>query len=305
MTTTDYGQKAVWAPKRPHIGLVRVVVSWILSTIALLVAAWIVPGAHVESWGGAFVAAAVIAILNALLPPVIAALRLPLMLVTGLLLVLILDALMLLAADSITDGDLSIDSFWSALGVALVASAVSVVLDVVFGTNDDDAYTLRVIQRIAKRSDGRVETDAPGHHLPRDRRPRAAGAAARDAGRQRAQHGPLARRRRVHPDGVGDGSLLADRSLAGRHPARLERGHPRLPLGREGDRDDDGLLGAARLRRDRASPCGSRPAPRRRREPRQPALGRGRPLHPHREPDGRGEEGEPRAIGRSSRTAST
>ena len=69
---------------------------------------------------------------------------------------------MLLAADSITDGDLSIDSFWSALGVALVASAVSVVLDVVFGTNDDDAYTLRVIQRIAKRSDGLVETDAPG-----------------------------------------------------------------------------------------------------------------------------------------------
>src|SRR6478736_2563678 len=162
MTTTDYGQKAAWAPKRPKIGLLQVVVSWILSTAALLVAAWIVPGAHVESWGGAFVAAAVIAVLNALLPPVIAALRLPLMLVTGLLLVLILDALMLLAADSITDGDLSINSFWSALGVALVASAVSVVLDVVFGTNDDDAYTLRVIQRIAKRSGERIDTDAPG-----------------------------------------------------------------------------------------------------------------------------------------------
>jgi hypothetical protein len=84
------------------------------------------------------------------------------MLVTGLLLVLIADALMLLAADRITDGDLSIDSFWWALLVALVASAVSVVLDVVFGTNDDDAYTLRVIQRIAKRSGERVDTDAPG-----------------------------------------------------------------------------------------------------------------------------------------------
>ena len=39
---------------------------------------------------------------------------------------------------------------------------MSVVLDVVFGTNDDDAYTLRVIQRIAKHSGERVETDAPG-----------------------------------------------------------------------------------------------------------------------------------------------
>ncbi len=134
----------------------------VLATVALLVAAWIVPGADVKNFWSAFVAAAVIAILNALLPPIVAALRLPLMLVTGLLLVLILDALMLLAADSVTDGDLSVDSFWSALGVAFVASAVSVVLDVVFGTNDDDAYTLRVIQRIAKHSGERVETDASG-----------------------------------------------------------------------------------------------------------------------------------------------
>ena len=103
-----------------------------------------------------------IAVLNAILPPLIAALRLPLMLVIGLLLVLVLDALMLLAADWITDGDLSVDSFWSALLVALVASAVGVVLDVIFGTNDDDTYTLRVIQRIARRSGERVETDAPG-----------------------------------------------------------------------------------------------------------------------------------------------
>ena len=160
--TTVYGEKAVWGPKRPRIGLVHLLVSWVFSTVALLVAAWIVPGAAVGSFWSAFVAAAVIAILNALLPPLVAALRLPLMLVTGLLLVLILDALMLLAADAITDGDLSVSSFWSALGVALVAAAVSVVLDVVFGTNDDDAYTLRVIQRIAKRSGERIETDAPG-----------------------------------------------------------------------------------------------------------------------------------------------
>ena len=56
---------------------------------------------------------------------------------------------MLLGADRVTDGDLSIDSFWSALGVALVAAAATVALNVIFGTNDDDAYTLGVIQRIA------------------------------------------------------------------------------------------------------------------------------------------------------------
>ena len=69
---------------------------------------------------------------------------------------------MLLAADSLTNGDLQIDSFWSALGVAFVASAVGVVLEILVGTNDDDEYTLRVIQRIARRSGGRTVTDAPG-----------------------------------------------------------------------------------------------------------------------------------------------
>ena len=54
------------------------------------------------------------------------------------------------------------DSFWSALLAALVVAAVTVVLEVVLGTNDDDAYTIRVIQRIARRSGERVSTDAPG-----------------------------------------------------------------------------------------------------------------------------------------------
>jgi uncharacterized membrane protein YvlD (DUF360 family) len=162
VTTTPYGAKPVWAPRRPKIGLLRLGVSWLFAATALLLAAWIVPGAHVRNFWDALAAAAVIAVLNAILPPLIAALRLPLMLVSGLLLVLVVDALMLLAADKATEGGLSIDSFWSALAVALVASAVSVVLDVVFGTNDDDAYTLRVVQRVAKRSGERIDTSAPG-----------------------------------------------------------------------------------------------------------------------------------------------
>jgi uncharacterized membrane protein YvlD (DUF360 family) len=162
MTTVLYGERPVWGPSRPHIRPLRLLVSWVLSTLALFIACGIVPGAAVNGFWGALAAAAVIAALNAVLPPIIAALQLPLMLVVGLLLILIADALMLLAADRVTDGRLEIDSFWSALGVALVASAVSVVLEAIFGTNDDDTYTLRVIQRIARRSGDRIETDAPG-----------------------------------------------------------------------------------------------------------------------------------------------
>ncbi len=163
MTTTEQTYKAAgWSPGRPKFRPLPLVVAWLVSASALLVAAWVVPGAAVNNFGGALVAAIAIAALNAIVPPIIAALRLPLMLLTGLVLILIADALMLLAADNITDHDLQIDSFWSALGVAFVAAAVTVVLDIVLGTNDDDTYTIRVIQRIARRSGGRTITDAPG-----------------------------------------------------------------------------------------------------------------------------------------------
>ena len=295
MTSTTYGEKPVWGLGRPHIGPVRLLLSWVLSTVALLVACWIVPGASVESFGAAFVAAAVIAVLNAILPPVIAALKLPLMLVLGLLLVLIADSLMLLAADNFTNGKLSIDSFGAALLVALVASAVSVVLDVML--RDERRRRLHAAGDAPHRASvrgTRVESDVPGIVLPRDRRARPAGAASGDARRQRADDGALARRR-VPPAGrVGDGPLLADRRLAGGHPPRLERGHPRLPLGREGDGAVDGLLCAAGLRGDRAT------ARRAAGSSRDGGASRGNLLsgeadhvHPHGQPDGGGEEGEP------------
>jgi uncharacterized membrane protein YvlD (DUF360 family) len=151
-----------WRPSRPKVRPFHLVVAWLVAASALLVAAWIVPGAAVNGFVGALAAALAIAVLNAIVPPLLAALRLPLMLLTGLVLILVADALMLLWADRLTDGDLAIDSFWSALGVAFVASAVTVVLDIVLGTNDDDTYTLRVIQRIARRSGERTVTDAPG-----------------------------------------------------------------------------------------------------------------------------------------------
>jgi uncharacterized membrane protein YvlD (DUF360 family) len=165
MTTSTepvYGRAAAWSPARPRVRPLRLATAWLLSALALFAAAWVVPGAHVNGFLGALAATAAIAVLNAVIPPLIAALRLPFMLLVGLVLVLIVDALILLAADRITDGDLKVDSFWSALAVAFVASAVGVVIAVVLGTNDDDEYTFRVIQRIAKRSGGRTITDAPG-----------------------------------------------------------------------------------------------------------------------------------------------
>jgi uncharacterized membrane protein YvlD (DUF360 family) len=158
----QYGERPAWKPEAPRLRPFRVLLTWLVSAGALLVAAEIVPHVSVTGFHGAVVAAALIALLNAVLPPIVAALRLPFALITGFVLVLVLDALMLRAASDIAPGAIQVDSFGWALVAALVAAAVTVVLDVIFGTNDDDTYTLRVVQRVARRSKDRIATNVPG-----------------------------------------------------------------------------------------------------------------------------------------------
>jgi uncharacterized membrane protein YvlD (DUF360 family) len=151
-----------YVPERPRIRPLRLLIAWVLSAAALLIAAGIVPGVHINGFGGALVTAAVIAVLNAVLPPILAALRLPFTLVLGILLVLVADALMFMAASELVPEAITVDSFWDALLTALLASAVTVVLDPIFRSNDDETYMLRVTQRIARRSGEQVHTDVPG-----------------------------------------------------------------------------------------------------------------------------------------------
>lgn len=157
-----YAEAVAWRPERPQFRPARLLLSWVTAALALLVAAAVVPGVAIDRFGGALVVALVVAVLNAVLPPVVAALRLPFTLVLGFLLVLVLDAFMLRLASDVVESAITVDSFGWALLAALVAAAVSVVLEVLFGANDDDTYTLRVVQRIARRSGERVQTDVPG-----------------------------------------------------------------------------------------------------------------------------------------------
>ena len=124
----------------------------------------------------------------------VAALRLPFMLALGFILVLVVDALVLLVADDALSEFIRVDSFGDALLASLVMAAVSITLQVITGTNDDDEFNMRVIKRVARRQGAEAPTDTPGHPVPRDRRARAADPAAGDARRKRAEHGALGRR---------------------------------------------------------------------------------------------------------------
>ncbi len=95
---------------------------------------------------GALITAALIGVMNAVLPPIVAALRLPFTLALGFLAVLALDAGIILLVSAIDPNDFQVDSFGWALAAALLMAAASLVLQVILGVNDDDAYSLRVIR---------------------------------------------------------------------------------------------------------------------------------------------------------------
>jgi uncharacterized membrane protein YvlD (DUF360 family) len=159
---TTYGEYPAWTPETPKFKPVRLIVNWVTAGVGVLVTAWILPGISVEGFAGALAVAVAIGVLNAVVPPLVAALRLPVMAALGFILILLIDAAIIYASSELTDNAIEVDSYWIALLAALVISAVTMILEIIFGTNDDDDYDLRVTRRVARRQGVLEQTDVPG-----------------------------------------------------------------------------------------------------------------------------------------------
>jgi uncharacterized membrane protein YvlD (DUF360 family) len=162
VTTSAYGESMDWTPEPPRIQPLRLVVSLLVGAVAIWVVAAVLPGVHVKSFVGAVLVAALVGGLNAILPPVVAALRLPYTLVLGFLAILALDAGILLLISAVDPKDFTVDSFGWAFLASLLTSAVSLGLQVILGIDDEDSYSLRVIQRVARRQGEQTRTDLAG-----------------------------------------------------------------------------------------------------------------------------------------------
>jgi uncharacterized membrane protein YvlD (DUF360 family) len=156
------GERPAWVVQRPRPRVRSVLVGWTLAVAGLLAAAVVLPGLRVDGVPGAFGIVAVIGVVNALIVPTIARIRLPFTILSGFLLVLVLDAAVLwFAADLIPDS-VTVDTFGWAVAGALGAAAATLVFQIALGVNNDDMYSLHVIERMARRSGKQVRTDRPG-----------------------------------------------------------------------------------------------------------------------------------------------
>jgi len=101
-------------------------ITWLIVTLAILLAAYLIPGVGVRNFTSALVAAAVLSLLNILVKPILVFLTFPITIITFGLFLLVLNALMFMLCAAIVPG-FRVSSFWSALLGALVVSVVSLV----------------------------------------------------------------------------------------------------------------------------------------------------------------------------------
>jgi putative membrane protein len=100
----------------------------LLNGVAIIVAAWFVPGMSLAGPGTALIAGGILGVINALVRPVLLLLTLPLTLVTLGLFIFVVNAVCLGLTAAVVPG-FAITGFWAALGGALVVSIVSWILN--------------------------------------------------------------------------------------------------------------------------------------------------------------------------------
>lgn len=103
------------------------IIHWIISALAILITAYILPGVHVDGFVAALILAVVLGAINMFLRPILVILTLPITVLTLGLFVLVINALLVLLASYIVPG-FTVASFWWALLFGIVLAIVGAVL---------------------------------------------------------------------------------------------------------------------------------------------------------------------------------
>lgn len=103
------------------------IIRLLISTAAVIVSAYLLPGVAVDSFTSAFIAAIIISILNVLLKPILVILTIPFTIITLGLFLLVINAILIMLASSLVEG-FTVDGFWYALLFSIVLSLINSLL---------------------------------------------------------------------------------------------------------------------------------------------------------------------------------
>lgn len=106
----------------------RILISIIINTIAVLLTAYILPGIHIATFWTALLVAIVLGIVNAILRPIIFILTLPINILTLGLFSFVIMGLLVYLVSAIVPG-FKVDNFWWAILFAIIVALINWILN--------------------------------------------------------------------------------------------------------------------------------------------------------------------------------
>ncbi len=139
----------------------RVLVLWVIEVAAFWGLARVLPGLHLEGWDAAVLGIAAIALLNALVRPLLLYLTLPFTVVSFGLLTLALNAAILWLASLVVPG-MYLFGFGTGIIAALALSVVNTGAASILAFDEEDSVYRNVVRRIARRAHAEGRDSTPG-----------------------------------------------------------------------------------------------------------------------------------------------
>ncbi len=99
----------------------NILVRLLLSGVAVMLTAYLLPGAHVQDYWAALLVAVLISISNVIVKPILIIFTIPITILTLGLFLLVINAVIILMVDYFVDG-FYVDGFWWALAFSLILS---------------------------------------------------------------------------------------------------------------------------------------------------------------------------------------
>lgn len=121
--------------------MLQFILTWVISALAVLATAWVVPGLSIDGIPSALIAAPLFGVVNAVVKPILVIFTLPLTILSLGLFLLVVNAMAFGLVGYFTPG-FHVDGFFAALFGSFVLSLVSSLLDraiVKLGSTDSSA----------------------------------------------------------------------------------------------------------------------------------------------------------------------
>ena len=112
----------------PYSGPLGFIAQMVVMALATVLAAYIMPGVHIDTFWAAILTAAVIALLNNFIRPILIVITLPVTAITLGLFLFVINAIIILMASELVGG-FHVDSFGSALLFSLILMGVNYLLE--------------------------------------------------------------------------------------------------------------------------------------------------------------------------------